>query len=147
MSIQKLIASAVLLFAIYVTYELVSTSRVTAVVGTITKIDFPVKSASTGNFQLNFSTDIPRVEIAFSHNGRTESFVTGYSPRGNHGTFYTAKIGLEVPLVYFYNKPKTVTLAHYNNHTRFRLFVLLPFLLMVAGLGFTGRLKKAVDHF
>jgi hypothetical protein len=145
MNIQKLIATVVLIFAIYVTYELVSTSRVIAVNGTITKIDFPLKSVSSGNFQFNFSTDIPKVEITFSPAGQVESFVTGYSPRGNHGTFYTARIGLEVPLVYFNNKPRTVTLAHYHSHTRFRLFVLLPFLLLVAGLGFAGRLKKAND--
>jgi hypothetical protein len=147
MNIQKLIATVVLIFAIYVTYELVSTSRVTAVNGTITKIDFPVKSVSSGNFRFNFSTDIPKVEIAFSHAGQAKSFVTGYSPRGNHGNFYTANIGLEVPLVYFNNNPRTVTLAHYNSHSRFRLFVLLPFLLLVAALGFTGRLRKASDCF
>jgi hypothetical protein len=147
MNIQKIIASAVLLFAIYVTYELVSTSRFTAVTGTITKIDFPVKSVRTGNFQFNFSTDIPKVEITFLHDRQIESFVTGYSPRDNHGTFYTEKIGLKVPLVYFNNRPGTVTLEHYHRHTRFRLFVLLPFLLVVAGLGFAGRLKKASDCF
>lgn len=145
MNIQKMIATVALLFAAYITYELASTSRVTAVTGTITKIDFPVKSMSTGNFQFNFSTDIPKVEIAFSHNSRVESFVTDYGPRGNHGTFYTAKIGLEVPLVYFNNKPSTVTLAHYNRDARFRLFVVLPLLLLVAALGFTGRLRKASD--
>jgi hypothetical protein len=147
MNIQKLIGTAALLVATYSAYELVSTSRVTSVIGTMTKIDFPVKSASAGNFQFNFSTDIPKVEIAFAHNGQKESFVTAYSPRGNHGTFYTAKIGLEVPLVFFNNKPRTVTLAHYHSHSRFRLFILLPLLLLVAGLGFTGRLKRMSDRF
>ena len=121
MNIQKMIAVVALFFTAYITYELVSTSRDTAVNGTITKIDFPVKSAGTGNFRFNFSTEIPKVEIAFSHKGRFESFVTGYSP--------------------------TVTLAHYNSHIRFRPFVLLPFLLLVAALGFTERLRRASDCF
>jgi hypothetical protein len=147
MNIQKLIAWSALMLAVFTTYELVSTSKATAVTGTMTKIDFPVNSANAGNFQFNFSTDIPKVEIAFPFNGRTEYFVTAYSPRGNHGAFYTAKIGLEVPVVYFNNRPQTVTLAHYHSNSRFRQFILLPFLLVVAGLGFAGRLKKASDCF
>jgi hypothetical protein len=99
MNIQKLIAVATLMLAAFTSYELISTSRVTSATGTITKIDFPVKSASAGNFQFNFSTDTPKVEIVFPLNGQTESLVTDYSPAGNHGAFYTAKIGLEVPLV------------------------------------------------
>jgi hypothetical protein len=147
MNIQKLIGTAALLVAAYSAYELASTSRVTSVTGTMTKIDFPVKSASAGNFQFNFSTDIPKVEIVFSHGGQSQSLVTAYSPRGNHGAFYTAAIGLELPLVYFNNNPRNVTLAHYHSNDRFKLFVLLPFLLLVAGLGFTGRLKKMSDSF
>jgi hypothetical protein len=147
MNIQKLIGTAALLVASYSAYELASTSRVTSVTGTMTKIDFPVKSASAGNFQFNFSTDIPKVEIVFSHGGQSQSLVTAYSPRGNHGAFYTAAIGLEVPLVYFNNNPRNVTLAHYHSNDRFKLFVLLPFLLLVAGLGFTRRLKKMSDRF
>jgi hypothetical protein len=147
MNFQKLIGTVALLIAAYTTYELVVTSRVTSVAGKMTKIDFPVKSASTGNFQFNFSTDIPKVEIVFMHSGQSQSFVTAYSPRGNHGAFYTAAIGLEVPLVYFNNNPRNVTLAHYHRNDRLKSFVLLPFLLLVAGLGFTGLLKKMSDRF
>jgi hypothetical protein len=147
MNIQKLIARSALMLAFFITYELDSTSIVTPVTDTMTKIDFPVKAANAGNFQFDFSTDIPIVAIAFPFNGRTESFVTGYGPRGNHGAFYTAKIGLEVPVVYFNNRTQTVTLAHYHSNSRFRQFVLLPFLLVVAGLGFTGRLKKASNFY
>jgi hypothetical protein len=146
MNIQKLIGTVALLVALYTTYELVVTSRVTSVAGNITKIDFPVKSANAGTFQFNFSTDIPKVEIVFSHGGQSQSLVTAYSPRGNHGAFYTAAIGLEVPLVYF-NNPRNVTLAHYHTNDRLRSFVLLPFLLLMAGLGFSGRLKKMSDRF
>jgi hypothetical protein len=147
MNIQKLIGTVALLVALYTTYELVVTSRVTSVAGNITKIDFPVKSANAGTFQFNFSTDIPKVEIVFSHGGQSQSLVTAYSPRGNHGAFYTAAIGLEVPLVYFNNNPRNVTLAHYHTNDRLRSFVLLPFLLLMAGLGFSGRLKKMSDRF
>ncbi len=145
MNIQKIIAVVAVFLALAVTYELISTSRATATTGTITKIDYPVKSVSSGNFQFNFFTDVPKVEISFSHNGRTESFRTAYSPRNNRGSFYTVKTGLEVQLVYFNNKPRTVTLEHYYRDTRFKLFVLLPFLLVVAVLGFLGLLKKTSD--
>jgi hypothetical protein len=75
------------------------------------------------------------------------SRVTSVAGKITNGAFYTAAIGLEVPLVYFNNNPRNVTLAHYHSNDRFKSFVLLPFLLLVAGLGFTGRLKKTSDRF